>query len=283
MKLIAITGLLCLGALASAQDVHFDYDRSANFSAYKTYQWVDPKSGSATNQLMDQNIKRAIDAQLAMKGLQRVESGGDLQVAYQAAIDQEKQFDGWGAGPRWFGPGRVTTSTIDVGKLVVDLFDPAKKQLVWRGARGEDARHQEGSREELQEPREGHGQAVQELPARKREELGASMRRKSIHTLAYFAVMRVGARRPTTRRRRAHRDLRWVRGRHDEAGERFNRATLNGWNSFHNWLPWSRLGITADFAGYYGTSSTVSVSPVERSPAQLHGRPAGSPTSQRAL
>jgi hypothetical protein len=133
MKRIAITGLLCLGTLALAQDVHFDYDRSANFSAYKTYQWVDARGGAAPNQLMDQNIKRAIDAQLVLKGLQRVESGGDLQVAYQAAIDQEKQFDGWGSGPRWWGTTRVTSYTIDIGKLVVDFFDPAKKQLVWRG------------------------------------------------------------------------------------------------------------------------------------------------------
>jgi len=133
MKRIAITGLLCLGTLALAQEVHFDYDRSANFSAYKTYQWVDARGGAAPNQLMDQNIKRAIDAQLVLKGLQRVESGGDLQIAYQAAIDQEKQFDGWGSGPRWWGTTRVTSSTIDIGKLVVDFFDPAKKQLVWRG------------------------------------------------------------------------------------------------------------------------------------------------------
>ena len=34
----------------------------------------------------------------------------------------------------WRGATRVTSSTIDIGKLVVDLFDPAKKQLVWRGA-----------------------------------------------------------------------------------------------------------------------------------------------------
>jgi hypothetical protein len=134
MKLIGLTGLLCLGTLAIAQNVHFDYDRSANFSAYKTYQWVDPRGGTAPNQLMDQNIKRAIDAQLVLKGLQRVDSGGDLQIAYQAAIDQEKQFDSWGSGPRWWGTTRVTSSTIDIGKLVVDFFDPAKRQLVWRGS-----------------------------------------------------------------------------------------------------------------------------------------------------
>lgn len=39
----------------------------------------------------------------------------------------------WG-GPLGWGNTRVTTSTIDVGKLVVGLFDPATKQLVWRGS-----------------------------------------------------------------------------------------------------------------------------------------------------
>ena len=31
------------------------------------------------------------------------------------------------------GNTRVTTSTIEIGKLVVDIFDPARKQLIWRG------------------------------------------------------------------------------------------------------------------------------------------------------
>jgi hypothetical protein len=115
-----------------AQEVRFDYDRSANFSGYRTYQWVESKT-DASNQLMDQNIKRAIDAQLAGKGLRRVDNGGDLQVSYQAALDREKQFDGWGAGPRGFGNARVTTSTIDIGKLVVTMYDSAKQQVVWRG------------------------------------------------------------------------------------------------------------------------------------------------------
>lgn len=32
-----------------------------------------------------------------------------------------------------WGNSRVTTSTIDVGNLVIGLFDPAVKTLVWRG------------------------------------------------------------------------------------------------------------------------------------------------------
>ena len=138
MKYINLTALMCLGVAAFAQEVQFDYDRSANFNAYKTYQWVDYKEVQARDQLLDQDIKRAVDEQLAGKGLRRVESGGDLLVGYQAGISQEKEFNGFG----WGGPGgwgnwgdtRVTTSTIDIGRLVIGLFDPGAKHLVWRGS-----------------------------------------------------------------------------------------------------------------------------------------------------
>ena len=143
MKLANLTLLMCMGAAAFAQDVQFDYDRSANFNNYKTYQWVDYKKVEVGDQLLDRDIKRAVDEQLAGKGLQRVESGGDLLVGYQASISQEKEFDssgsGLGGGPFWglwgnWGNTRVTSSTIDVGKVVIGLFDPATKKLVWRGA-----------------------------------------------------------------------------------------------------------------------------------------------------
>ena len=133
MKRLLITALLCLNA-AWAQKVEFDYDRSAHFGDYKTYEWVQPKDGPPVSQLMDQNIKRAVEAQLAVKGLHRVESGGDVQVAYQIAVDHEKEFDNWGSGPRWWGNMRITSSTIQIGTIVIDFYDPARKQLVWRGA-----------------------------------------------------------------------------------------------------------------------------------------------------
>ena len=142
MKYITLTALACLGVAALAQDVQFDYDRSANFNAYKTYQWVDYKRVDVGDQLLDRDIKRAVDEQLAGKGLQRVGSGGDLVVGYQASISQEKEFDslGSGWGPGWWGGRenwgntRVTSSTIDIGNLIIGIFDPSTKQLVWRGS-----------------------------------------------------------------------------------------------------------------------------------------------------
>jgi hypothetical protein len=133
MQLRRIAGLVCLAAAACAQDVHFNFDRSANFSSYQTYRWVDVKSGQAPDQLIDQNIKRAVDEQLLLKGLRRVETGGDLQVGYQVALDREKQFNGFSMGPRWNAMGTMNTSTIEIGKIAVEMFDPARQQLVWRG------------------------------------------------------------------------------------------------------------------------------------------------------
>ena len=138
MKLINLIALVCLAAAAFGQDVQFDYDRSTNFHSYKTYQWIDYKPVAPGDQLLDQDIKRAVDAQLAGKGLRQVESGGDLLVGYQTGISQEKHYDAFGNGPwGWiggFGGGQATTSTIDIGKLDIGLFDPAAKHLVWRGS-----------------------------------------------------------------------------------------------------------------------------------------------------
>lgn len=143
MRHTALTLFVCVGVAALAQDVHFDYDRSTDYGKYKTYQWVDYKEVPIGDQILDRDIKRAVDAQLAGKGLRQVESGGDLLVGYQAGISHEKEFNslgGWGGPGPWGGPlgnwgnSRVTSSTIEVGKLVIGLFDPATRQLVWRGS-----------------------------------------------------------------------------------------------------------------------------------------------------
>ena len=186
-----ITTMLFMFACAHAQEVHYNYDRGANFGAYKTYQWVDattgqPKIGATTgqananppnglpqiefpgggppnlprggplevrggtsggmsdDQLIDQDIVRAVDEQLAQKGLIKVDKNPDLLVAYSAALREEKGINlnafgsgggPWGGGWGGFESGTVTgqTSTIPIGTLVVNLYDPGRKQLVWRG------------------------------------------------------------------------------------------------------------------------------------------------------
>jgi hypothetical protein len=100
----------------------------------------DSRGGMSDDQLISQDIKRAVDEQLAQKGLTRVEKNGDLQIAYHAAIREEKGIDlngmGWGGrgfGGLWDGSISGQTSTIPIWTLVIDVYDPATKQLIWRG------------------------------------------------------------------------------------------------------------------------------------------------------
>ncbi|HVM74484.1 MAG TPA: DUF4136 domain-containing protein [Candidatus Saccharimonadales bacterium] len=132
---VSILVLLC-ASHAVAQDVRYNFMPGTDFSKYHTYKWVTIEGGAHPNQIMDAEIKQAVDSQLASKGLTKTDSDkADLYVGYQVAVDQEKQWNGYGMGGglRWGGMASATSSTIDNGTLVVDMYDPTSKQLVWTG------------------------------------------------------------------------------------------------------------------------------------------------------
>ncbi len=146
---IALTALALLAVgIARAQDVRYNFDKNTDFSKFKTYKWVTIKDAQTVNELVDKNIKEAIEAQLAAKGLTKTDGdNADLLIAYQPAVGQEKEFSSynssWGYGPGWHGGGWYggpssswttgQTSTIYIGQLAVDIYDAANKNLVWRG------------------------------------------------------------------------------------------------------------------------------------------------------
>jgi Domain of unknown function (DUF4136) len=144
-------GLVLAGAVsASAQDVRYNFDKQANFGDFKTYKWVAIKGAEKPNSMVEGQIKAAIDAELATKGLTRTEADtADLYIGYQVAINTEKEYtsfdSGWGYGAGygmggWYGGGggfsttTGSTSTIYIGQLAVDMYSTATKTLVWRGS-----------------------------------------------------------------------------------------------------------------------------------------------------
>jgi len=136
-SLALVTALLLLTAKTLiAQDVKYNFMPGADFSKYHTYKWVSIERGGHPNQIVDAQIKQSVDSQLTTKGLTKTDSDkADLYVGYQIAVDKEKQWNGYGMGGgiRWGGMAAATSSTINVGTLVLDLYDPATKQLVWTG------------------------------------------------------------------------------------------------------------------------------------------------------
>jgi Domain of unknown function (DUF4136) len=140
--------LFALGtSTAFAQDVRYNFDKSANFAGFKTYKWVVIKGAQQLPDLADRQVKTALDGELAKKGLTRTEAdNADLFIGYQAGVATEKEYtsfdSGWGYGPGWGGGwyggggGGMTTgqtSTIYVGQLALDMYASNAKQLVWRG------------------------------------------------------------------------------------------------------------------------------------------------------
>lgn len=132
--LLVVVLSLTSGRLA-AQDVKYNFMPGTDFSKYHTYRWVNIEGGAHPNQIVDAEIKQSIDSQLAAKGMTKTDSDkADLYVGYQIAVDQEKQWSAWGTGRGLGGGmGSATSSTINVGTLVLDMYDPGTKQLVWTG------------------------------------------------------------------------------------------------------------------------------------------------------
>jgi hypothetical protein len=131
-------GITLLGTVALAQSVTYDYDRTAQFVRFKTYAWT--HGTELTDELNHARVVRAIESQLAAKGLIRVEASAaaDVLVAYHASFDKNLQISafssGWG-GPRFGGlrSGTATTQEILFGTLLVEMTDTSTRKVVWRG------------------------------------------------------------------------------------------------------------------------------------------------------
>src|ERR1700719_560550 len=127
--------LMAIVATAFAREIATDYDHHIDFSRYKTYSWAKVETPNA---LWDERVKAAIDSQLAAKGWTQVPEGGDVSIVAVGMTHAKPTlrtfydgFDGW----RWGGFGEATTvvDNYRVGTLVVDMFDPSTKKLIWPG------------------------------------------------------------------------------------------------------------------------------------------------------
>ena len=94
--MIAIVAVLIAPALLLAQKVSYDYNKAANFAAFKTYAH---KEGTKVGQpLIDERIVNAIDTELAAKGLTKSEANPDLFVVYHIAFDKQKDISTYSSG-----------------------------------------------------------------------------------------------------------------------------------------------------------------------------------------
>lgn len=136
----------------SSIKVTYDYDKSVDFSKYRTYEYYGwaKESDKVMNELDKKRIEGAFASEFAKRGLTYVESGGDLVVSLFIVVQQKTgvtyttdtyggYYGGYyGRGPGWgWGPTYSTTTAheydYNVGTLVIDVFDKKSEQLIFEG------------------------------------------------------------------------------------------------------------------------------------------------------
>jgi len=150
--IISLVILTVFLSACSSIKVTYDYDKSFDFNEVKTFEYYGwaAESDKILNQLEKQRIEATFGEELRKRGMEYVESGGDVIVVLFVMTQEKTQYNAtttgmgyggyYGYGPGWgWGPGYgvgMTTTTVSeynytVGTLVIDMFDPKNEQLVF--------------------------------------------------------------------------------------------------------------------------------------------------------
>ena len=136
-----------LAACATGPKITADYDRGANFSAYRTFGFFETLGTDAAGyeSLITQTLKSATRREMESRGYTYVETGADLSINFNAKLAQQTRVTSYPAAPMyygyrsgyyggWGGYGYDTHVQQYVeGTLNIDVVDTQRKQLVWEG------------------------------------------------------------------------------------------------------------------------------------------------------
>ena len=170
--LFAALAAALAGAACSTLQVSTDYDKSVDFTQYKTFSWHD--TGDIKDDILAKRLENALSDTLAAKGLKRVETGGDVWLVAHARLSKQTQINTYNSGlglrlrlARRHGDADLQRLRDSLsGTLVVDLVDGAKKDMVWRGIASDTLNPQASSGGPREKAAGRRAAALPELPAR---------------------------------------------------------------------------------------------------------------------
>jgi hypothetical protein len=136
--------LLCAFILnpCFARKIKTQVGPNANFAAYRTYQWLPPKTLTSggireNDPVLAPAIKAAINRELAARGLTEVAEGGDLLVATLALTSYFPQLEAVVFGNDinfMYGTPIATMGRYNKeGTLAVNLIDSRINKYAWAG------------------------------------------------------------------------------------------------------------------------------------------------------
>jgi len=133
-------GLVLIIPSCSSITVSYDYDKTANFAAYKTYAYTPEALALAVGDLNRDRIIASVDAEMASRGFTKSDSPDaliDLIVQAKERTEATATNSGGYYGRYGYGGG-FTTTHIDYnqyvdGTLFINLIDKSTEKMVWQG------------------------------------------------------------------------------------------------------------------------------------------------------
>jgi hypothetical protein len=131
-----------------------DFDKSADFTRYKTFAWgesdINVKNPVYNSDLIRDRIRSTVEAEFAKRGIMKARNNPDFTVTYHTYTEKKRTATGahpylyryypYGfypfafgyAYPYWMmGPNHKEYTE---GTLILDIFDNGSDELVWRGS-----------------------------------------------------------------------------------------------------------------------------------------------------
>lgn len=149
--LLTIAGLMLAAcATGPVAKTSADYDRSIDFSAYRTFGFFE-KLGTdeaGYESLVTQALRSAARREMEARGYTYAETGADLMINFNGRLAQQTRISQTSAPPPmyygyrrgyyagWAAYGYSTQTHVDQyveGTINVDIVDAKRKQLVWEG------------------------------------------------------------------------------------------------------------------------------------------------------
>ena len=146
-RTILVVLVTAIASCALAQKVKVGYDKSANFSKYKTYSWAELPTPPARPMLYEA-VVGWIDGDLSTKGFQRVEKDGDLTlratggIGFGITVAGGQPLTSSYNGPppslnatMWTGAGggRELMPAVPDASLELQFIDRGANQIIWSG------------------------------------------------------------------------------------------------------------------------------------------------------
>lgn len=147
----ALVATAALAGCASGPDIRGDYDRAADFSKYKTYNFLAETGADGTEfkSIAQQMMQQAAAREMEARGYVKAQEA-DLLINFKGKLEEKTDiqstpapyygpgfgYRGWYGAPYGaygYGGTEVTTHRYNVGTLVMDVIDREKRVAVFQG------------------------------------------------------------------------------------------------------------------------------------------------------